>query len=350
MADTCEHGGELLKGEERPDVIDHLPGLCTLYRDGSFQRLTDLDLPACADFQDGVASHDIFIDSSSGIWARIFLPLSATQGLKAPLVLHFHGGGFCFGSPSSPHVHNYCTRMALKSGSIWVSVHYRLAPEHPLPVAYEDAYVALLWLRAQGGGVDWSGEVEFTKANGKACSEHGEKDPWLTQYADFSSCFFAGDSSGGTIVHYLTVQAAGKDWSPLNIKGILLMHPAFPQEEPQGADDLTQARVRFYHKSSLPPGAPFGHVLMNPLHRDSPVKLSQIALPPLFVAIAEKDPLRPGDLAYFHALLDAGHKAQLFESHGVGHCFYTHLDLERSAAAAAEMLENAVVGFIQKLC
>lgn len=319
-------------------VIERWPGWLTLYSDGSFERFTDLDRPACSDVDDGVASRDVVMDSSKGIWARIFLPASVATGQgqgqsnKVPVVLHFHGGGFCLGSPASPHVHDLCTRMAIKSSCMWVSVNYRLAPEHPLPAAYEDADTALLWLRSQA----------------RAGSAH---DPWLAQYADLSNCFIAGESAGGTIVHFLAARASDRDWSPLCISGLLIIHPAFPQEKPEtesiSADsDLSSLRVHFYHTSALPPGAPFGHPLMNPLHADSPIKLSDITLPPLLVAVAEKDPLRPGDLAYFHALQNCGKNVQLFESHGVGHCFHTN---PGNSASAVEMLENAMIEFIRKL-
>lgn len=317
-------------------VIEHCPGLLTLYSDGTFERPTDLNLPARPDFSQGVASRDVAIHSSAGTWARIFLPQSVAEQQerkrsKVPVVLHFHGGGFCVGSPASAHVHSFCTRMAIKSSCVWVSVHYRLAPEHPLPAAYEDALTALLWLR--------SSET--------AASE--PKDPWLAQFADLSTCFLAGESAGGTIVHFLAAEASGRDWSPLHIAGLLIIHPAFPQEEPEpepdsSVSDLSKVRVHFYHKSSLPPGAPFGHPLMNPLHPGSSIKISDIALPPALLAVAEKDPLLPGDLAYYHALQNSGKNVQFFESHAVGHCFHMHPE---RAASEAEKLENTMIDFIE---
>ncbi|KAH6557957.1 hypothetical protein KP509_1Z084300 [Ceratopteris richardii] len=337
------------------EVVEYRPGLLILYSDGSFERLSDLDVPACADFENspnGVATRDVIIDGAQpGVWARIFLPRAALSlGRKSlPVVLHFHGGGFCIGSPSSAHIHRTCSRMANKSSCIWISLHYHLAPEHPLPAAYDDAFSALLWLRTQASLVlAQEREPTVHRLNDDAASKM-KADPWLSEYADFSSCFLSGDSAGGTIVHFLAARASGENLRPLQMKGMLLMHPAFPQEAPRSSMELSNVKVGFFHRSALPPGAPFGHPLMNPLHPESPIDLSQLTLPPALVAGASNDPLLPGDVAYFQALRRAGHEAQFFESQGMGHCFHTRYDESSPAfAGSINALEGAMVSFIQR--
>ncbi|KAH7281124.1 hypothetical protein KP509_36G031700 [Ceratopteris richardii] len=337
------------------EVVEHRPGLLILYSDGSFERPSDLDVPACADFDtspNGVATRDVIIDGAeAGIWARIFLPRAAlTLGRRSlPVVLHFHGGGFCIGSPSSAHIHRTCSRMANKSSCIWISLYYRLAPEHPLPAAYDDAFSALLWLRTQASLV----MVEEREPTVNCLNDDGaskmKADPWLSEYADFSSCFLSGDSAGGTIVHFLAARASGENLSPLHMKGMLLVHPAFPQEAPRSSMELSNVKVSFFHTSALPPGAPFGHPLMNPLHPESPIDLAQLTLPPALVAAASNDPLLPGDVAYFQALRRAGHEAQFFESQGMGHCFHTCYDESSPAfAGSINALERVMVSFIER--
>ncbi|XP_078523663.1 arylacetamide deacetylase-like [Lissotriton helveticus] len=55
-------------------------------------------------------------------------------------VIYIHGGGWCSGNP---HSYDFLTRqMADRLNAIVVSVDYRLAPAHPFPAAFEDAYAA----------------------------------------------------------------------------------------------------------------------------------------------------------------------------------------------------------------
>ena len=61
-----------------------------------------------------------------------------------PAVLHFHGGGYCFGSAGCSI--EYGDRLARAVGGTCVALEYRLAPEHPYPAALEDALAAWRWL------------------------------------------------------------------------------------------------------------------------------------------------------------------------------------------------------------
>ena len=63
---------------------------------------------------------------------RIYRP-SATE--TAPVVMHFHGGGFVTGSID---VYDGNARdLARLSGCAVVAVGYRLAPEHPFPAGFD---------------------------------------------------------------------------------------------------------------------------------------------------------------------------------------------------------------------
>lgn len=64
------------------------------------------------------------------------------------VLLFFHGGGYCSGSIVSHR------RMVTEAGRAaqakTLALEYRLAPEHPFPAAYDDAFAAWRFLRAQG--------------------------------------------------------------------------------------------------------------------------------------------------------------------------------------------------------
>ena len=63
------------------------------------------------------------------------------------LILYLHGGGYIFGSPQT---HRQLTiAMAANGRAPVFALDYRLAPEHPLPAALDDAVAAYYWLASQ---------------------------------------------------------------------------------------------------------------------------------------------------------------------------------------------------------
>ncbi|CDP02970.1 unnamed protein product [Coffea canephora] len=62
---------------------------------------------------------------------------------KLSLLVYLHGGGFLIKSAFSLTYHTHLNVVVAEAGVIAVSINYRLAPEHPLPIAYEDSYIAV---------------------------------------------------------------------------------------------------------------------------------------------------------------------------------------------------------------
>jgi acetyl esterase len=87
------------------------------------------------------AVRDVAIPTRGGpLPARIYTPPG--PGPHSALV-YFHGGGFvALGLDSHDGV---CRYLCAGSGSVVVSVDYRLAPEHRFPAAAEDALDATQW-------------------------------------------------------------------------------------------------------------------------------------------------------------------------------------------------------------
>jgi len=76
--------------------------------------------------------------------ARVFWP--AERDRPSACCVYFHGGGFVLGSPRS---HEGLVRhLAARTRAVFVSVDYRLAPEHKLPAAHDDALTAYAWVLA----------------------------------------------------------------------------------------------------------------------------------------------------------------------------------------------------------
>ncbi len=73
-------------------------------------------------------------------------------------VIHFHGGGYCVGSPRTAR--SWAAHLSAQAGCRVVLPEYRLAPEHPYPAALEDAraVVTALTGEATPGTVVVSGD------------------------------------------------------------------------------------------------------------------------------------------------------------------------------------------------
>src|SRR5690606_31093320 len=106
----------------------------------------------------GVVTRNLTIPGpENGIRSRLYGPLLKPDGdpdALMPVVLYFHGGAWVTGSLDGWDAS--ARAMAQLTDCIVMSCHYRQAPEHPLPAAYEDAWAAWRWVRdhAQDFGGD----------------------------------------------------------------------------------------------------------------------------------------------------------------------------------------------------
>ncbi|PKA64878.1 putative carboxylesterase 17 [Apostasia shenzhenica] len=170
-------------------VVEEIPGLIRLYKDGHVERLPAVpEVPPSLLAVSGVASADVDINPSAGLWARIYSPTHPQPPL--PVIVYFHGGGFCVGSAAWRCYHDFLSRLAVSAASVVVSVNYRLAPENRLPAAYDDGLAAVKWLQ-QPPAVGVSGI--------------GSLGSWRLR-CSFDSVFLAGDSAGGAIAYNVALR------------------------------------------------------------------------------------------------------------------------------------------------
>ncbi|CAK8532535.1 unnamed protein product [Lathyrus sativus] len=209
-----------------------------------------------------ILSKDLIINKSKPTWARIYLPRKALDHTsnKLPLIIFFHGGGFIFLSAASTIFHDFCFNMAKNLVAVVVSVEYRLAPEHRLPAAYEDAVEALHWIKTN------------------------QSDDWLNNHVDYSNVFLMGSSAGGNIAYNtgLRVAMVGDEASKM-IKGLILIQPFFSgthrtRSEIKLANDshLLLCNNDMLWELSLPVGVDRDHEYCNPMVRDNVVRLKKI--------------------------------------------------------------------------
>ncbi|KAI3866457.1 hypothetical protein MKX03_000550 [Papaver bracteatum] len=148
------------------------------------QHLFTDEVPASVDTQTGVASQDVLINPS--LSARLYLPKVLNEQKKLPLVIYFHGGCFCAGSAFLVSHHQFINSLVAEANVVAVSVDYRLAPEHPVPIAFDDSWDAIQWV------------ISNFKGEGT--------EPWLKDHVDFNRVFLSGDSAGSTIAHNMATQ------------------------------------------------------------------------------------------------------------------------------------------------
>jgi len=101
-----------------------------------------------------VSRHEI--KSYDGERIECFVMAPKAAGEEAPCLIYVHGGGFVL-SAAGYHYKN-AIRYAKEVGCKVVFVNYRLAPEHPHPVFFEDCYAAMCWAYdcAEALGIDTS--------------------------------------------------------------------------------------------------------------------------------------------------------------------------------------------------
>ena len=211
-----------------------------------------------------------------------------------------------------------CRVLSHLSGCAVLSVDYRLAPEHKFPAAFNDAWDAVLW---------------------------------LTQHAavlglDETRIAVGGDSAGGTLAAGCAVQAA-QEGVPLRLQ--LLFYPGM-QAEPLTPSRklyaegflLTEPQIQWMFHSFVEDPSQFADWRFAPIHADH---VDGVA--PLWIGLAECDPIVDDSLLWADKLRAAGVPVELEIYHGVIHEFIkmghaipearqAHADAARALRAALQ--------------
>ncbi|XP_009370630.2 probable carboxylesterase 15 [Pyrus x bretschneideri] len=331
---------------EKKKPVEEVSGWLRVFDDGSVDRrwtgppeVQFMVKPVAAhdEFVDGVSTKDVIADKSSGLRVRIYLPEQKPENndTKLPIILHFHGGGFCISQADWYMYYNIYTKLSRSTNAVVISVYQRLAPEHRLPAAIEDGYSALLWLRSLARGE--------------------QNEPHLS-HADYNRVFLIGDSSGGNIVHHVAAQAGTADLSPLRLAGGIPIHPGFVRaersksqlEQPQSTF-LTLDMVDKFLGLALPVGSTKDHPITCPIGPEAQ-PLGDLKLPPFLLCVASKDLLIDTEIEYFEAMKKANKDVELLINEGVSHSFYLNkiaVDMDPETAAETERLIAGIKQFIK---
>ncbi|GAV71944.1 Abhydrolase_3 domain-containing protein [Cephalotus follicularis] len=259
----------------------------------------------------GVQTKDVVVSLETGLKARIFIPKINDPKQKLPLLVNYHGGGFCIGSSVDTVTHNYLTSIVTQANVIAISIDYRLAPEHLLPIAYDDSWVGLQWIATHSNGFG--------------------PEPWINDHVDIGRVFLEGESAGANIAHHVTVRVGVTRLAGLRIVGLLIVHPFFGGKE---RDDMYKFLCP---TSSGCDDDPKLNPAVDP-------HLKSMGCDRVLVFVAEKDWLKPRGVAYYETLGKSGWggTVELFETKGEDHCFHVF----NSQTENARSLINKMVDFI----
>ena len=197
---------------------------------------------------------------------------------RAPVVVYCHAGGFALGNLDTDH--RQCVELARRAGCAVVSVHYRLAPEHPYPAALDDAIAVLNWVVTNAAELD----------------------------VDAARLAVAGSSAGGALAACLAQRAADKSLPPIAFQ--LLHQPVLDDRATASkaefrtspAFDGEAAELMWRHYLRAEPPAP----------ACVPARRSRLdGLPPALITCAEIDPFRDEAIDYARRLLHAGVSTEL---------------------------------------
>ena len=258
-------------------------------------------------------AHDRRIPGPAGeIPIRVYTP-AASEPL--PVVVFFHGGGWVIGDIETHDA--TCQQIATSVPAVFVSVDYRLAPEHRFPAALEDCLAATRWVGAHAGELG----------------------------ADGAHLAVAGDSAGGNLAALVALQARNQGGPPIVFQ--LLVYPAtdltcsFPSHVENGEGYLlTSESIRWF----------LDHYISEPERKGSDASphfaddLSR--LPPALIITAEFDPLRDEGEAYAARLKEAGVPVTLTRYDGMIHGFF---GMELVVDGAARAVQQAVSALRQAL-
>ncbi|XP_041009974.1 probable carboxylesterase 2 [Juglans microcarpa x Juglans regia] len=267
------------------------------YKDGRVERFFGTDVvPPSIDSHSGTATKDVQIVQETGLAARIFIPGTIDPGQKLPVLVYYHGGSFYMGSPFCATYHNHLASLVVEANIVAVSVSYRLAPEHPVPIGYEDSWVALQWVASHFAG-------EGSEA-------------WLRDHVDFQRVFLAGDSMGGNIVHNMAARAGVEGLPGVRLLGICLVHPYFARKETVGTCVADRSWL-----FTCPTTSGFDDPRINPAE-DS--RLSRLGCSRVLIFITEKDETRDRGLFYYETLRTSGWGGvvEIVEAEGEEHVFH----------------------------
>ena len=222
---------------------------------------------------------------------RIYRPKSNGS---LPVIIFYHGGGYVLGSIES--YDPICRRLAKDLNTLIISVNYRLSPEFPFPVALNDSYSAILWV----------------------------KDHLFDLDADVDKIFVMGDSTGGGLATLVALR--NKKRNDFALKGQILIYPWVSGnfnyksfEYFKEGYGLSKKLMNVFRKCYICNSNDFNNPEFSPIDNKDLSKL-----PETFIVTASHDVLRDQGILYTKKLIEAGNRVIYKNYLQTIHGFFTY--------------------------
>ncbi|MER5636531.1 alpha/beta hydrolase [Kitasatospora sp. NPDC002227] len=248
--------------------------------------------------------------SLAGVPVQIYRPFESARGGRVPTVLFIHGGGFVVGDLDTHD--GICRRLCRDAAAVVVSPDYRLAPEHPFPLGYEDCL---------------------------AVAHHV-----ADHLADFGGSHgplaVAGDSAGGNLATGVAL-AFRDEGRPLAAQ--LLAYPTTDLRSGIDYPSRTECATGYLLTTAEVENDMRLYLADAPAAADrapaSPLLAENLrGLAPAVIGCGELDPLRDEGLAYADALAAAGVPVRKHRYAGLIHGFLNYDSHSRAVDAAVTEL------------
>jgi acetyl esterase/lipase len=229
---------------------------------------------------------------------------------NSPCLIYIHGGGFVL--PAAGYHYRNAMRYAKEAACKVIFVNYRLAPENPHPVFFEDCFSAACWI------------YENADALG----------------IDVSRIGIGGDSAGSTLAVGLCMMAKDRK-HPVRFAFQMLPYPFLDmRNSSEFCKKFTDTPM--WNSTLSSRIAPMTKVDRNNPNfvYYSPVEAESFEdLPPAYIETAEFDCLHDDGILYAKKLRDAGVEVTLNETKGTMHGFDIMQKAEITQAALAARIE-----------
>lgn len=271
------------------------------------------------------ADHDV-----DSLKLRVYTPRALSSEDSMPVGIFSHGGGYVMGNLDSED--RFCRAIVENTGTIIISVDYRLAPEHKSPAQLEDMLTALQWVGNYCHLVQGM-LTNHAQVYRNAFTFHGDRSKILT----------IGSSAGaGLALSVARAALLGHNDLPKDvIKGVvalapITLHPDHVPTKFQGEySSYRQNRdnVPVIDKSSMDEF--YATVAVQPTDASYFVGLdedNQKSFPPTYVVTCEFDPLRDDGAVFVASVRSGGREVKHNHYSGLPHCFWLFPTLPETKA------------------
>ncbi|KAK4610628.1 AB hydrolase superfamily protein [Fulvia fulva] len=276
-----------------------------------------------------IKDHSIPTRDGYALEARSYRSISRAADKTLPIYIHYHGGGFLFGTLSSEDA--TCSRIAVDVEVVVLNVNYRHTPEHLFPTPMHDSEDAYDWA--------FSSAAEF----------HG----------DPSRIVIGGISAGGQLAASLA-QTKHRENGPSykSLKGQVLMIPCLvhPDCYEPVRKQMKSPEISSYKENEFAPILPVSRMKMftKLLFSEIPALDDRRAnpggaspedlkgLPPATFGIAGLDPLRDEAILYAKLLTEQGVPTDVHLFRGVPHGFRRFGDKLAASKHWDEVMHNGI--------